>query len=78
MTNLVAVLVDDKIYPQIETDLKRYTTQYIQKKYENSKALVLNMKAFLLKTKILDKLKSGTDLLILKMMHQNTIISFLN
>ena len=36
MTNLVAVLVDDKIYPQIETDLKRYTTQYIQKKYENN------------------------------------------
>ena len=43
MTNLVAVLVDDKIYPQIETDLKRYTTQYIQKKYENSKALVLKI-----------------------------------
>jgi hypothetical protein len=43
MTNLVAVLVDDKIYPQIETDLKRYTTQYIQKKYKNSKALVLKI-----------------------------------
>jgi hypothetical protein len=43
MTNLVAVLVDDKIYPQIETDLKRYTTQHIQKKYENSKALVLKI-----------------------------------
>jgi hypothetical protein len=43
MSNLVAVLVDEKIYPQIESDLKRYTTQYIQKKYSNSKALILKI-----------------------------------
>lgn len=43
MSNLVAVLVDEKIYPQIESDLKRYATQYIQKKYSNSKALILKI-----------------------------------
>ena len=43
ISNLIAVLVDEKIYPQIESDLKRYATQYIQKKYSNSKALILKI-----------------------------------
>ena len=42
-TQLVAVLVDDQIYPSIEKDLKRYTTQYLQKNYPLSKALVLKI-----------------------------------
>lgn len=42
-SNLVAVLVDEKIYPEIENNLKRYATEYIQKKYHNSKALVLKI-----------------------------------
>ena len=42
-TQLVALLVDEKIYPSIEADLKRYSTQYIQKHYPQSKALVLKI-----------------------------------
>ena len=42
-TQLVAILVDDQIYPSIESDLKRYTTQYLQKNYPLSKALVLKI-----------------------------------
>lgn len=42
-TQLVAVLVDDKIYPSIENDIKRYASQYIQKKYPFSKALVFKI-----------------------------------
>ncbi len=42
-TQLVAVLVDDQIYSDLESDLKRYSTQYIQKKYPLSKALVLKI-----------------------------------
>lgn len=42
-TQLVAVLVDDKIYDTIEDDLKRYASDYIQKKYPHSKALVLKI-----------------------------------
>ena len=40
-TNLVAVFVDKEIYKDITTNLIRYTTQYIQKKIANSKAIVL-------------------------------------
>lgn len=39
----MAILVDDKIYNQIEPELKRYATDYIQQKYANSKALVLKI-----------------------------------
>ena len=42
-SNLVAVLVDERIYPKIENELKWYTTEYIQKKYDQSKALVLKI-----------------------------------
>jgi hypothetical protein len=40
-TNIVAVLVDDKIYSGIQNDLQRYTTQYIQQEIPDSKALVI-------------------------------------
>lgn len=36
-------MVDDKIYPSIENDIKRYASQYIQKKYPFSKALVFKI-----------------------------------
>jgi len=39
-TNIVAVFVDKDIYQGIKTNLERYTTQYIQKKISNSKAVV--------------------------------------
>lgn len=39
--NIVAVLVDNTIYPQIKGDLERYTTQYIQTTIDESKALVI-------------------------------------
>ncbi len=42
-SNLVAVLVDELVYPKIENELKWYTTEYIQKKYDQSKALVLKI-----------------------------------
>ena len=42
-SNLVAVLVDERVYPKIENELKWYTTEYIQKKYDQSKALVLKI-----------------------------------
>ena len=42
-SNLVAVLVDERVYPKIENELKWYTTEYIQKKYDQSKALVLRL-----------------------------------
>lgn len=41
LTQLVAVLVDEKLYPSISKDLERYATSYIQAKYHNSKALVM-------------------------------------
>lgn len=40
-TNLVAVFVDKDIYKDIQANLVRYTTTYIQKKVANSKAIVL-------------------------------------
>ncbi|MEI6672311.1 MAG: hypothetical protein WCL02_02895 [bacterium] len=40
-TNLVAVFVDKNIYKDIQANLVRYTTTYIQKKIANSKAVVL-------------------------------------
>ncbi|MDO4713760.1 MAG: hypothetical protein Q4B28_03825 [bacterium] len=36
-------MVDDKIYDNIENELKRYAKDYIQQKYQNSKALVLKL-----------------------------------
>lgn len=39
-TNLVAVFVDKNIYQDIKNNLERYTTQYLQKKIANSKAVV--------------------------------------
>lgn len=39
-TNIVAVFVDKEIYQNIETNLKRYTTEYIQQKIGNSKAVI--------------------------------------
>jgi hypothetical protein len=41
LTNIVAVLVDKNIYPANQEDIQRYTTQYIQKKLNNTKAIVL-------------------------------------
>lgn len=51
LTNIVAVLVDKDIYPENQEDIQWYTTQYIQKKLNNTKAIVLpinikNIKAF--------------------------------
>jgi len=40
-TQLVVVLVDKQLYPQIENDVEWYATQYIQKRLDNSKALVI-------------------------------------
>lgn len=39
--NIVAVLVDDKIYDKISNDLERYTSSYIQQKLSDTKALIL-------------------------------------
>lgn len=39
--NVVAVLVDDKIYNQISTDLERYTKNYVQQQLFDTKALVM-------------------------------------
>ena len=41
--NIVAVLVDDKIYSAIQGDLQRYATQYIQQEIPSSKALVISL-----------------------------------
>jgi len=38
--NLVAVLVDNKIYKDIQADVERYTRDYIQQQLSNTKALV--------------------------------------
>lgn len=40
-TNIVAVLVDKNIYQGIKSNLERYAVDYIQKKIDNSKAIVL-------------------------------------
>ncbi|HBB03396.1 TPA: hypothetical protein DCZ39_00620 [Patescibacteria group bacterium] len=40
-TNIVAVFVDKDIYQNIKNNLERYTTQYLQAKIANSKAVVL-------------------------------------
>lgn len=42
-TQLVALLVDDQIYSELESELRRYATQYIQKKYPLGKALILKI-----------------------------------
>ena len=34
LVNIVAVFVDDKIYKEIESDIKRYATEYIQKELD--------------------------------------------
>lgn len=39
--NVITVLIDDSIYSQIESEIKWYTTDYIQQEIPNSKALVL-------------------------------------
>ena len=39
--NVVAVLVDDKIYNQISDDLERYTKNYVQQQLFDTKALVM-------------------------------------
>lgn len=39
--NIVAVLVDDKIYNQISEDLQWYATGYIQQRLSDTKALVM-------------------------------------
>jgi hypothetical protein len=39
--NIVTILVDDSIYPSIQSDLQRYATQYIQQEIPQSKALVI-------------------------------------
>ncbi|MDR0607414.1 MAG: hypothetical protein LBG52_03490 [Candidatus Peribacteria bacterium] len=45
-SSIVAILVDDTIYKNIQDDLERYTTSYIQQEIPDSKALVmpLNLK----------------------------------
>lgn len=48
LSNVVAVFVDDKLYEnkEIKSNIQRYTTQYIQKELDNTKAIVmpLNLK----------------------------------
>ena len=39
--NIVAVLVDDKIYDSISDGVSRYASNYIQKKLSDTKALVM-------------------------------------
>lgn len=39
--NIVAVLVDDKIYDSISDEIQRYATDYIQKRLSDTKALVM-------------------------------------
>ena len=41
IVNVVAVLVDDKIYSKIQDDLKWYASEYIQQKLTDTKALVM-------------------------------------
>jgi len=59
-TNIITILVDENIYNDISDEIKRYTTQYIQKEISNSKAIVLpiNTKNFQAKdiTKILENI----------------------
>lgn len=42
-TQLIAVLVNEKIYPSIEGKLRWYTTKYLQKQYPQSKALIFKI-----------------------------------
>lgn len=46
---LIAVLVDSGISDAVRTDLQRYTTQYIQKRYTNSKAIVIPINTSIIK-----------------------------
>ena len=39
--NIVAILVDNKIYDEISSDLKRYASDYVQQKLSDTKALVI-------------------------------------
>ncbi|MEI7557837.1 MAG: hypothetical protein WCJ45_03210 [bacterium] len=39
-TNIIAVFVDKDTYQGIQSDIQRYTTEYIQQKIGNSKAIV--------------------------------------
>ena len=40
-TNIIAILVDQNIYNDLSSEIKRYTIEYIQKEISNSKAVVL-------------------------------------
>lgn len=40
-TDIIAIFVDKNIQPEINTDLKRYSTTYIQQRYSDTKAVVL-------------------------------------
>ena len=72
-TNIIAILVDQNIYSDLSSEIKRYTTDYIQKEVSNSKVVVLpiNIENFKAKdiTKILeniyfDGLKNETSKLV--------------
>ncbi len=39
-TKLIPIFVDQSLYDDIQSDITRYATQYIQKRIKNSKALV--------------------------------------
>lgn len=43
VTQLIALLVDKKIYNDLQGDIERYATKYLQKHYPLSKAMVLQI-----------------------------------
>lgn len=42
---LVAILVEKKLYPSIKSNLDRYTTNYIQKQHPNSQGIIIQIDA---------------------------------
>ena len=40
-TNLIAIIVDQDIYSDLDNEIQRYATDYIQQKISDSKAIVL-------------------------------------
>lgn len=55
-TNIVALLVDKKIYNSLSSEIQRYSTQYIQKEISNSKAIVLQIDTENIKAKDISKI----------------------
>lgn len=55
-TNIVAIFVDKDIYNQLNSDLNRYTTQYIQKRISHTKATVFPINTDTFKAKDITKI----------------------